>query len=103
MIVIDKREQTVWTNNIIKNVNIPETLNMQHKRNLLQRVHLTSSINSKTQRRCARVHSVQFCCILFISAFSVEIRPRALKVLTEICAGEMLDSEADVALSKEEV
>ena len=44
-----------------------------------------------------------FFCILFISGFSVEIRPRALKVLTEKCAGEMLDSEADVALSKGEV
>ncbi len=50
----------IWNNNIIKNVNIPETLNMQHTQNLLQRVHLTSSTNSKTQRRCARVHSVQF-------------------------------------------
>ena len=93
----------IWNNNIIKNVNIPETLNMQHKQNLLQQVHLTSSTNSKTQRRCARVHSVQFFCILFISAFSVEIRPRAFKVLMEKWPGEMLDSEANVTLYKEEV
>ncbi len=76
---------------------------MQHKQNLLQRVHLMSSTNSKSQRQCAQVHSVQFFCILFISAFSVEIRPRAFKVLTEKWPGEMLDSEANVTLSKEEV
>ena len=74
---------------------------MQVRCNFRQQVHLTSSMESKTQRRCARLHSMQFFWILFAGLLPVEIRPaRAVEVSTKERVGVIPNSEADITLGE---
>ena len=63
--LISKRKLFWKQQNAIDQI-IPESWKTQVRWNLIQQAHWTSSINSKTQWQCARVHSMLFFWILFL-------------------------------------